>query len=77
MHECCYKARYEELLELDKTYIPITLTLPEGEILPDEYDEDGKPKDDKQQWVRSIEKQNRLVEELRIWQIFGVETIPE
>ena len=77
MHECCYTTRVEEVVRLNEEYEPITLTLPEGEILPDEHNEDGKPKDEKRQWERSTDKQKILVEELRIWNSFGVKRAPK
>ena len=75
MHECCYIDRVDELDKLNEEYIPITLTLPEGKINPDDLDEDEWG-DDKDRWRSSIKEQERLVSELEIWQKFGVERIP-
>ena len=84
MHDCCYDSRYEELKLFDKEYKPITLVMPQGNVVEVEmFDDmtDGQLEQAKEtasdkQWERSIQKQTELVEELRIWNSFGVERVP-
>ena len=84
MHECCYNTRYDELMILDKEYNPITVVLPRGEEVEvdlndlDEYQRrDVKMKAKTEQWKRSTKVQKNFIEELRIWQRFGVERTPK
>ena len=84
MHECCYNTRYDELMILDKEYNPITVVLPRGEEVEvdlndlDEYQRrDVKMKANTEQWKRSTKVQKNFIEELRIWQRFGVERTPK
>ena len=80
MHECCYTERYEELKKLNEEYTPLTITLPEGKLDQKDLDKDGNYKysdGNKQQWKKSVEEQCLIVEELRIWQSFGVKRLPE
>ena len=84
MHECCYIERVDEVSRLNEEYEPITLVMPQGEEVEVEMFDDmtdtqlerAKDTASSKQWERSIEKQKHLVEELKIWQRFGVEKIP-
>tara|TARA_Y100001949_G_C15959406_1_gene318538 strand:+ start:719 stop:1450 length:732 start_codon:yes stop_codon:yes gene_type:complete len=85
MHECCYTDRVDEIARLNEEYEPITLVMPQGEVVEVEMFDDmtdrqlelAKETASNKQWVSSTEKQIQLVEELKIWQRFGVERIPE
>ena len=79
MHECCYIERYEELAKI-VNYTPITITLPEGKLAQEDLEEDGRYRysdGDKKQWKNSIEEQKLIVEELEIWQRFGIRRRPK